>query len=741
MNFEKIIKVCLSAVTVALIVLVLAKPSINPEYHAKYIENLDTLDALSVSLVRNHLLVRHGQINHYDYLEADLQRMQRSAQLAALVPSHIDKEFHELAQSLSLEYLSHLEKIRANVELSKRGIGLLKNSTRAINLLLTDLNDQQALIIDNEAARVVLLLVVKINEAFRVQSEIRNVDHLLDELLATNLVNDHIVAQLRLHVQILSTFDDPVEQASSSLYQEAENLNQPDILRKQYLIKHEAIIAGTTWLLWTSYVLAALLVALAGLLSIFAGKAKKKTLEAMRDADTARELIEQQITETRNAVVQCNTLLEKVGKGDYSDRIDGTFSDEMEDLRIGVNQAADSVQLTMAELHRVMDHMQRGNFTTQIEQRVTGEFRDQVDKTNKRLQSILSSICDVMNDMRQGDFSRRIDITLEGSFDTLKCSVNDSMSILSSSLGEISDVVNHQKQGDFSYRVQGDWPGDLGVVSQSLNGTGETVHEMVGQIQQLSHQVAHVSNSVLENSQLLKAQSEQQSNAIDTALQASSNVSEIIGQNRESTNAASEMAVNSQQEAGECRVISENGIQCMQTVTDKISEINTITDTIALIASKTNLLALNAAVEASRAGESGSGFSVVAGEVKVLARMSAEASASIVRIVQDTSNEAKQGSSAVKDASNALELIEASAKNVGVINRQVSDASQRQFEELKIMTDRVQEAYELTKTNQSTAADTYATSQSLDELAQKMASLVSFFNTEKSNSVQIKKAA
>ena len=221
------------------------------------------------------------------------------------------------------------------------------------------------------------------------------------------------------------------------------------------------------------------------------------------------------------------------------------------------------------------------------------------------------------------------------------------MSILSKSLGEISSVIDHQKHGDFSCRVQGNWPGDLGVVSQSLNGTGATVHEMVGQIQQLSHQVANVSNSVLVNSQLLKKQSEQQSNAIDVALQASKNVSEIIANNRDSTNAATQLAVSSQREASECRGISENGINSMHMVKSKISEINKITATISLIASKTNLLALNAAVEASRAGDSGSGFSVVAGEVKSLARMSAKASASIVLIVQDASNEAKLGSSAV----------------------------------------------------------------------------------------------
>jgi methyl-accepting chemotaxis protein len=55
------------------------------------------------------------------------------------------------------------------------------------------------------------------------------------------------------------------------------------------------------------------------------------------------------------------------------------------------------------------------------------------------------------------------------------------------------------------------------------------------------------------------------------------------------------------------------------------SAISDVLGVITAIAAQTNLLALNATIEAARAGESGRGFAVVAGEVKELARQTADA--------------------------------------------------------------------------------------------------------------------
>jgi len=63
-----------------------------------------------------------------------------------------------------------------------------------------------------------------------------------------------------------------------------------------------------------------------------------------------------------------------------------------------------------------------------------------------------------------------------------------------------------------------------------------------------------------------------------------------------------------------------------------LKDIGEIVAAIQRIAKQTDLIALNASVEASRAGEAGRGFSVIAGEIRTLSRLTSEATIDVTNI-------------------------------------------------------------------------------------------------------------
>ncbi len=81
------------------------------------------------------------------------------------------------------------------------------------------------------------------------------------------------------------------------------------------------------------------------------------------------------------------------------------------------------------------------------------------------------------------------------------------------------------------------------------------------------------------------------------------------------------------------------------------ASVSSVVGLIRSIAEQTNLLALNATIEAARAGEHGRGFSVVAAEVKALAKQTAEATGEITSQVEAIRN----GVAAASEAMNRID--------------------------------------------------------------------------------------
>jgi methyl-accepting chemotaxis protein len=114
-------------------------------------------------------------------------------------------------------------------------------------------------------------------------------------------------------------------------------------------------------------------------------------------------------------------------------------------------------------------------------------------------------------------------------------------------------------------------------------------------------------------------------------------------------------------------------------------EIGHVTETITRISAQTNLLALNATIEAARAGTAGKGFAVVAGEIKELARQTAEATEDIKSRIAGIQGST---SSAISD----IEQIAIVIRDVGSIVTSIATAIEEQATVTKDVAGNIAEA-------------------------------------------------
>ncbi|MDC7683312.1 methyl-accepting chemotaxis protein [Asticcacaulis sp. BYS171W] len=115
--------------------------------------------------------------------------------------------------------------------------------------------------------------------------------------------------------------------------------------------------------------------------------------------------------------------------------------------------------------------------------------------------------------------------------------------------------------------------------------------------------------------------------------------------------------------------------QIVQQLSHGAQKIGDIVRLIAEVASQTNLLALNATIEAARAGAAGSGFAVVANEVKMLAGQTARASAEISQQIHDIQDITGDAVAAIGNISQTIENLAAISSSISMSVEEQSAAT------------------------------------------------------------------
>jgi len=169
-----------------------------------------------------------------------------------------------------------------------------------------------------------------------------------------------------------------------------------------------------------------------------------------------------------------------------------------------------------------------------------------------------------------------------------------------------------------------------------------------------------------------------------------------------------------------------------------------IGDIVALIddiAEQTNILSLNAAIQASMAGEAGRGFAVVSDEVQSLAERSTEATkkiAELVSTIQNDTNDAVlsmekatqqvvSGTKVADSAGSALAEIEAASKQLSELVEGISKGSNMHAETVTEVSQQVTQVSDSSTETSQKAQDSANSIAKLLELAKDLETSVSRF--------------
>lgn len=247
-----------------------------------------------------------------------------------------------------------------------------------------------------------------------------------------------------------------------------------------------------------------------------------------------------------------------------------------------------------------------------------------------------------------------------------------------------------------------------GAIADSVNFAVIEMRELVSQINRASIEVANESEQAVSNAQSVSQSNITQSGQISEAATLMQQVSRGMREMSEHANSSSTMATESLHAAAQGAQAVRDTIEGMDNMREQIQDTSKrikrlgessqrIGDIVALIddiAEQTNILSLNAAIQASMAGEAGRGFAVVADEVQSLAERSTEATKKIhelVTTIQNDTNDAVlsmekatqqvvSGTKVADSAGNALAEIESVSHRLSSLVEGISKDSNEQAE-------------------------------------------------------------
>jgi methyl-accepting chemotaxis protein len=281
--------------------------------------------------------------------------------------------------------------------------------------------------------------------------------------------------------------------------------------------------------------------------------------------------------------------------------------------------------------------------------------------------------------------------------------------------------------GDLTHVISTPFAPEYERLRKAFNVAVEGLEESLSRVASSAQGVRMGATQIYEASEHLSRRTEQQASSLQETTTATTQVTHMVGETAQSAADARKAITVANGDANDGRAIVDEAISAMDAIKSGSQEISEIINMIDSIALQTNLLALNAGVEAARAGESGKGFAVVAGEVRELARRTADAAKDIKELITRSSEEVKLGVDRVAATGNMLTRVVTKIGDASALVDDIAQGAQTQAENLKQVNGAVASMDNVTQQNAAMAEEATAAARTLATEADELAKLVARF--------------
>jgi len=389
--------------------------------------------------------------------------------------------------------------------------------------------------------------------------------------------------------------------------------------------------------------------------------------------------------------------------------------------------------------------------------------RDELQVILKRQKRANQEILTITKAAEEGILDKKIAISeFEGEFRVMAEEINTLLETVALPMKEAARLSQEYATGNFQAEFSGAirTSGEFQIFREAINATGREVSRTLSLIQEEMNRLFEQANqafqavgSLTEGAHLISTNAEKTCRDVKTSGerigQVQKTMNDVTGTvlslkgSVESVSLVStdamllsrkgmDSAGSAEQDMRAIAATSNDTVRIIEEIAGEMQEIRKIITIISGIAEQTNLLALNAAIEAARAGKAGSGFAVVAGEVKELAAetgRSAEEIDAMIRGLTQKSTAAKEaihrsgaaitaGSASLGDMVRIFEDLAGSVEKINSTMTNVASVSEEQaasFDEITRMVDEIA----------NFAQDTAGNAEASAESAEKTLNLVS----------------